>query len=141
MTRSSPSSIRAVAAWGLAALLVATASSGGTVAALGSVSSDPLRLSMADTTDLDDVVVERRTLDLSGGDIVGVTTALNNTQLTDVSVDVIVRLERLNGSVVEREQTTVLLGAASVTLVDTSLSQPKAPSEFAAVNVTVTPSL
>lgn len=133
--------MRALGAWGLAVLVMTAASSGATAAVLGSVDSDPLRLSMADSTAMDDVVVERRTLDLSGGNIVGVTTAINNTQLTDLSVDVIVQLEHLNGSVVERQTTTVLLGSAGVTIVDLSLDQSHGPSDFSAVNVTVKPSL
>lgn len=139
-TPSNPA-MRPLAALGLAVLVVAAGTGAATAVTLGAVPADSLRLSMADSTALDDVVVERRTLDLSGSDVVGVSTAINNTQLTDVSVDVIVQLEHLNGSVVERETTTVLLGALGVTIVDLSLSQPTGPSEFAAVNVTVEPSL
>lgn len=133
--------IRRVVAGVLAVLVVAAGASGVAAVSVGSFTADPIRLSMADTTDLNDVHVERRTLNQSGGDIVGVTTAINNTQLTDLSVDVIVQLERLDGSVVERETTTVLLGAVSVTVVELSLSQSQAPADFAAVNVTVVSSL
>jgi hypothetical protein len=47
----------------------------------------------------------------------------------------------LDGTVVERETKTVLLGLLSVTLVDLSLDQSRSPSSFAAVNVTVTSTL
>lgn len=122
-------------------MVVAVASGSATALTLQSFTVDPLRVSMADTTDLDDVHVESRSLDFSGGDIVGVSTAINNTKVTDLSVDVIVQLEELDGTVVERETKTVLLGSVSVTLVDITLSQSHPPRAFAAVNVTVTQSL
>lgn len=123
-----------------AVLVVSAAIPGAAAVTVATVSYDPLRLSDAATPGLDNVVVESRSLDLSGGDIVGVTTAINNTKLTDLTVDVTVRLEKLDGTVVETETKTVLLGSVTVTLVDLSLSQPQPPDAFAGVNVTVTPS-
>lgn len=123
-----------------AVVFVSAAIQGAAAVTVATVSYDPLRLSDAATPGLDNVVVESRSLDLSGGDIVGVTTAINNTELTDLTVDVTVRLEKLDGTVVEKETKTVLLGSVTVTLVDLSLSQPQPPDAFAGVNVTVTPS-
>lgn len=140
MTASSPFDSRLGACLVAVVLGVATVQ-GATAVAIGTLTYDPLRLSDASTPGLDDVLVERWSLDQSSGEIVGVTTAINNTKLTDVSVDVTVRLEKLDGTVVEEETTTVLLGLASVTTVDLTLSQSQPPGAFAGVNVTVRPSV
>lgn len=105
-----------------------------------SLSSKPVRIATAETPNLSDVHVERRTLDYGSGDVVGVPTAINNTNLTDVSVDDIVRLETIDKPVVQKQTTTVLLGAVSVTTGSLSLSRSQPPAAFAVVNVTVTPS-
>lgn len=140
MTSRSSRPLRPVLAVGLAVLVV-VASSGAAAVTVGPFPADPLRLSIADASAVDDTWVESRTLDLSGSDVVGVTTAINTTLDTSVSVDVIVQLERLDGTVVEKETTTVLLDTVGVTIVDLSLSQAHSHDEFAAVNVTVTPSV
>jgi hypothetical protein len=70
----------------LAVLLVAVASGSATAVTIQLFNTDSLHVPMADPTDLDDVVVESRELDLSGGDIVGVSTAINNTQSTTLDV-------------------------------------------------------
>lgn len=128
-------------AWLLAVVLVVAAVEGAAAITVATITYDPLRLSDAASPGLDGVLVERWSLDQSGGDIVGVTTAINNTKTTDLSVDVTVRLEKLDGTVVEKETKTVLLGSVSVTLVELTLDQPQAPDGFAGVNVTVTSSL
>lgn len=121
----------------LAVAIAVAATEGAAAVAIATVTYDPLGLSDAATPGLDGVLVERWSLNQSGGDIVGVTTAINNTKLTDVSVDVTVRLEKLDGSVVEQETETVVLGLASLTVVDLTHSQPQQPTAFAGVNVTV----
>lgn len=138
---STPRSPSRLVAWLLAVVLVVAAVEGAAAITVATITYDPLRLSDAASPGLDGVLVERWSLNQSGGDIVGVTTAINNTKTTDLSVDVTVRLENLDGTVVEKETKTVLLGSVSVTLLELTLDQPRAPDGFAGVNVTVTSSL
>lgn len=126
----------------LAVAIAVAAIEGAAALAIATVTYDSLRLSDAATPGLDGVLVERWSLNQSGGDIVAVTTAINNTNDTlSLSVDVIVRLEKLDGSVVEKETETVLLQTVGVKLVSLTLAQPQPPDAFAGVNVTVTPSV
>lgn len=141
MTVSSGSNSRLVALI-LAGTVVLLSIEGAVSVTLATLTYDTLRLSEAASPGLDGVLVETWSLNRSGGDVVGVTTAINNTKTTDLSVDVTVRLEQLDGSVVESETTTVLLGSVTVTTVELSPSQPQPqpPSAFGGVDVTVSPS-
>lgn len=125
----------------LAGMVVVFSIESAAAVTLATLTYDPLRPSDAASPGLDGVLVETWTLNRSGGDVVGVTTAINNPKTTDLNVDVTVRLEQLDGSVVESETTTVLPGSVTVTTVELSPSQPQPPSAFGGVNVTVFPSV